>query len=34
MISVIFHEIDFSDSSFIDCRKTEIFNLIWNGIKP
>jgi TetR/AcrR family transcriptional regulator len=34
MISVIFPEIDFSDSSFIDRRKSEIFNLIWNGIKP
>jgi TetR/AcrR family transcriptional regulator len=34
MISVMFPEIDFSDSSFIDQRKAEIFNLIWNGIKP
>jgi TetR/AcrR family transcriptional regulator len=34
VIEVIFPEIDVRDDTFIDQRKNEIFNLIWQGIKP
>ena len=34
ILQVIFPEVDLHDQQFIDKRKKEIFDLIWEGIKP
>jgi len=34
LIQQIFPEINFTSPEFIEKRKEEVFNLVWNGIKP